>query len=160
MDQQDDDLAPDLQRLGEIGLTNFPPYLMNRIMGRYNASLRDELAALDLTTPKMRVLAILSVIEAPLIRELAVFAVVEQSTLSRALDQLVSDGFVRREKDGTDSRAARISLTEAGRLAFEGLWPHMARAEARLFRGVPDDEKAAFVATLQKILKNIRKHDI
>jgi hypothetical protein len=31
-------------RLGEIGLTNFAPYLMNRIMGRYNASLRDEMA--------------------------------------------------------------------------------------------------------------------
>ena len=29
-------------RLGEIGLENFPPYLMNRIMGRYNAALRDE----------------------------------------------------------------------------------------------------------------------
>ena len=33
-------------RLGEIGLSNYAPYLMNRIMGRYNASLRDELAEL------------------------------------------------------------------------------------------------------------------
>jgi DNA-binding MarR family transcriptional regulator len=61
---------------------------MNRIMGRYNASLRDEMAGLGLTTPKMRALAVLSVIDGPLIRELAVYSVVEQSTLSRALDQL------------------------------------------------------------------------
>lgn len=154
------DASSDLLRLGEVGLTNFPPYLMNRIMGRYNASLREELATLGLTTPKMRVLAVLSVIDGPLIRELAVYAVVEQSTLSRALDQLVGDGFVRREKDPTDSRAARCYLTEAGRIAFESLWPHMARTEAKMFRGIPDDEKKAFAATLQKILKNIRKHDI
>ena len=81
-----------LPRLGEIGLTNYAPYLMNRIMGRYNASLRDEMAGQGLTTPKMRALAVLSVIEGPLIRELAVYSVVEQSTLSRALDQLATDG--------------------------------------------------------------------
>lgn len=154
------DGAGNLPRLGEIGLTNFPPYLMNRIMGRYNASLRDELAARGLTTPKMRILAVLSVVEGPLIRELAVLSVIEQSTLSRALDQLVNDGFVRREKDPTDSRAARCHLTAAGRIVFESMWPHMAGAEARMFRGIGTDEKRAFVATLHKILKNIRKHEI
>ena len=82
------DQAPPKPRLGEIGLSNYAPYLMNRIMGRYNASLRDEMADLGLTTPKMRVLAVLSVIEAPLIRDLAVYTVIEQSTLSRTLDQL------------------------------------------------------------------------
>ena len=74
--------------LGEIGLDNFAPYLMNRIMGRYNASLRQEMSALGLTTPKMRSLAVLAIRDGLLIRELAVYAVVEQSTLSRALDGL------------------------------------------------------------------------
>ena len=48
-----------LPRLGEIGLANYAPYLMNRIMGRYNALLRDEMAGLGLTTPTMRALAVL-----------------------------------------------------------------------------------------------------
>ncbi|MFN6979346.1 MAG: MarR family transcriptional regulator, partial [Gemmobacter sp.] len=74
-----------MPRLGEIGLQGFAPYLMNRIMGRYNASLRDEMAALGLTTPKMRALAVLAVIDGLPIRQLAVHAVTEQSTLSRAL---------------------------------------------------------------------------
>lgn len=149
-----------LPGLDAIGLASFPPYLMNRIMGRYNAALRAELAALGLTTPKMRALAILSVKDGLLIGELAVHAVVEQSTLSRALDQLVAEGHVRREKDADDSRAVRVHLTRTGRAAFERLWPHMAEAEARMFRGIPPAEKAAFVATLDKMLKNIRKHDI
>jgi DNA-binding MarR family transcriptional regulator len=149
-----------LPRLGEIGLTNYAPYLMNRIMGRYNASLRDEMAGLGLTTPKMRALAVLSVIDGPLIRELAVFSVVEQSTLSRALDQLEGDGLVRREADASDSRATRIFITEAGRVTFETLWPRMAEAHSRMFRGIPEDERRAFVATLQTMLTNIRKHEI
>lgn len=147
-------------RLGEIGLTNFAPYLMNRIMGRYNASLRDEMADQGLTTPKMRALAVLSVVEGPLIRELAVYTVVDPSTLSRSLDQLQADGLIRREVDAADSRAIRVFITEAGRISFETLWPHMAQAQARMFRGIPEEERAAFVATLQKMLNNIRKHDI
>ena len=147
-------------RLGEIGLFNFAPYLMNRIMGRYNASLRDEISGLGLSTPKMRSLAVLSVIEGPLIGELAVYAVVEQSTLSRALDQLVGDGLVRRVADANDSRATRVYITDAGRAAFETLWPHMAATYARMFKGIREAERQAFVGTLQKILVNIRKHEI
>ena len=57
--------SPTDLRLGEIGLGNFAPYLMNRIIGRYNASLREEMADQGLSTPKMRALAVLSVIEGP-----------------------------------------------------------------------------------------------
>jgi DNA-binding MarR family transcriptional regulator len=107
----------------------------------------------------MRALAVLSVIDAPLIRELAVYAVVEQSTLSRALDQLAGEGLIQRETDAGDSRATRVHITEAGRAAFEAMWPQMAASYARMFQGIPDDERRAFVATLQKMLGNIRKHD-
>ena len=155
-----DEVPTPAQRLGEIGLTKFAPYLMNRIMGRYNASLRDEMASLGLTTPKIRSLAVLSVIDAPLIRELAVYTVTDPSTLSRALDQLQADGLIRREADSADSRAVRVYITEAGRAAFETLWPHMAVAQARMFRGIPEEERRAFVTTLQKMLANIRKHEI
>jgi DNA-binding MarR family transcriptional regulator len=154
------DETPIPPRLGELGLTNFAPYLMNRIMGRYNASLRDEMKGLGLTTSKMRALAVLAVIEGPLIGELAVYTVIEQSTLSRSLDQLVAEGLVRRETDAYDSRATRVFITDAGRAAFETLWPHMTAAQGRMFRGIPEDERRAFVGTLQKMLANIRKHEI
>ena len=155
-----DESPPRTPKLGEIGLGNFAPYLMNRIMGRYNASMRDEMATLGLSTPKMRALAVLSVIEGPLIRELAVYSVVEKSTLSRALEQLAADGLIRRETDAEDSRATRVYLTEAGRATFQSLWPHMAGSYERMFRAIPENEQRAFVGTLQKMLANIRKHEI
>ena len=150
------DTAP---RLGEIGLANYPPYLMNRIMGRYNAAIRAEMAKLGLTTPKMRALAVLSVMDGQVIGQLAVHAIVEQSTLSRAIDALESDGMVRRAADGADSRLVRVFITEAGRTAFDALWPHMAGTYADLFAGIDPDEQRAFVATLQKIHKNTGKTD-
>ncbi|MFT6676389.1 MAG: DNA-binding MarR family transcriptional regulator [Sulfitobacter sp.] len=146
-------------RLGEMGLENFAPYLMNRIIGRYNAAIQAEMAALGLTTAQMRALAVLSVVDGVLIRELAVYAVVQQSTLSRALDQLSHNGLIRRETDENDSRATRVFLTDMGRDAYEQLWPHMAAAYESMFVGIGEDEKHVFVGTLQKILRNIRKHD-
>jgi DNA-binding MarR family transcriptional regulator len=151
--------APAVPSLAEIGLNEFAPYLMNRIMGRYNASLRAEMAALGLSTPKMRALAVLSVTGGLPIGRLAVYAVVEQSTLSRALDGLEAEGLVRREGDPGDSRVTQVHLTEAGRVAFDRLWPHMARAYGRMFAGIPEDERRAFTATLHRILANVCRHD-
>jgi len=146
-------------RLEDIGLENFAPYLMNRIMGRYNASLRDEMTTLGLTTTQMRALAVLSVTDGILIRELAVYAVVEQSTLSRAIDALNRAGLVRREIDAADSRATRIFLTDTGREAYDRLWPHMSAFYEQMFIGISRKDRAAFVGTLQSMLANIRKHD-
>jgi len=156
----DETLHTPSPKLGELGLNSFAPYLMNRIMGRYNASLREEMAELGLTTPKARALAVLSVNDGLLIRDLAIYAVTEQSTLSRTLDQLQIDGLVRRQADTSDNRAVRVFITDAGRAVFEILWPHMAAAYARMFRGITEDERHAFTATLQKMLANVRKHEI
>ncbi|MCI5076058.1 MarR family transcriptional regulator [Oricola sp.] len=155
------DEAPHMpfMKLGELGLNHFVPYLMNRIMGRYNASLREELSDLGLSTPKARALAVLSVNDGLSIRDLAVYAITEQSTLSRALDQLQNDGLVRREADPSDHRAVRVFITESGRAAFEMLWPHMASAYSRMFRGITEDERLAFIATLHKMLANVRVHE-
>jgi len=154
-----DTIRADPPSLGQVGLDNFAPYLMNRIMGRYNAALQAEMAALGLTTPQMRSLAVLSVRDGILIRDLAVYAVVQQSTLSRALDTLEQGGHIRREADGQDHRATRVFLTDAGRDVYERLWPHMAQAHDAMFRGVDAADRHAFVGTLQTILRNIRKHD-
>jgi len=153
------EFVADGQRLGEIGLQQFAPYLMNRIMGRYNALLRADMNKLGLTIPKMRSLAILSVIDGIVISRLATYSIVEQSTLSRALDALESDGLVRRAPDPDDSRATRVWITPEGRASFEMLWPTMRKTYESMFVGIDDDERAAFASTLQKMLINVRVHD-
>ncbi len=148
------------RRLGEIGLDNFPPYLMNRIMSRYNASLRDHLNELGFTTVKMRSLSVLTLIDGILIRDLALYAVVEQSTLSRVLEALANDGLVHREPDKDDSRATRVFITDHGRATFERLWPSMSNSYEQMFDGISETEQRAFIGTLHKILRNVGRNEV
>ena len=90
--------------LGEIGLNFFVPYLMNRIAATWNANLAAELQNFNLTTPQMRVLAVLSINSGLTINELSVLTVTEQSTMSRTLDNLETRKLVRRMPRANDMR--------------------------------------------------------
>lgn len=159
MDQRLPEKKPRASTLGQIGLQQFAPYLMNRIMGRYNASLRMDLRKHGLTIPQVRALAVLSVGDGVTVNELSVFTVIEQSTMSRTLDALEAQGLVRREACRDDSRARKIFLTDDGRAEFGRAWPAMHEAFEKMFRNIDDVEYAALIATLQKMLRNVRKHD-
>jgi DNA-binding MarR family transcriptional regulator len=148
-----------VQALGEIGLQQFAPYLMNRVMGRYNATIRSALRAHRLTTAQMRALAVLAVADGLTVNELAVYTVTEQSTMSRTLEAMDAQGLVRREAHGSDNRVRQIYLTAAGRSLFEAMWPIMWDGFSAMFKGVGDAEYATFVAVLNKMLHNVRQHE-
>ncbi|MXN63448.1 MarR family transcriptional regulator [Stappia sp. GBMRC 2046] len=146
--------------LGEIGLDRFAPYLMNRVMGRWNADIQKELREFGLTTAQMRALAVLSVIPGLTIMELSVYTVTEQSTMSRTLDGLESQGYVRRIARADDARAREIFLTDAGAAAFARVWPLMRDAYEKMLAGIGEEEREAFLGTLRKIMRNVRKHNL
>ena len=145
--------------LGEIGLQHFAPYLLNRIMGRYNQSLQEQLGAAGQSVAKMRTLAVLSVVDGLRTNELAVYAVIELSTLSRTLDAMEAEGLIRRVSSASDSRVRHIHITDSGRQRFQEVWPLLAETYHAVFAGIPADEHDRFVGTLQKVLRNICKHD-
>ncbi len=160
-DRSDDAPKPSrpIETLGEIGLSHFPPYLMNRIMGRYNADLQAAVRPDGLTTVKLRTLAVLSIVPGLTVNELAVYAVSEPSTLSRTLEGMEAAGLVRREGRESDGRVREIFLTEKGRQEFDRCWPRMHEGYTRMFDGIPEPERLAFVSVLKRILDNIRQHD-
>ena len=59
MDQKVPEKRERISTLGQIGLQQFAPYLMNRIMGRYNATLREDFRRQHRTIPQVRTLAVL-----------------------------------------------------------------------------------------------------
>jgi DNA-binding MarR family transcriptional regulator len=154
--------GPEAKRptMGEIGLNNFAPYLMNRVISRWNANLADDLKSLDMTTAKMRALAILAITPSVTINELSVFAVTEQSTMSRTLDSLEDQGFIRRQPRPDDMRIRDVTITEDGRAAFEKIWPTMYDDFLKMFQGIEEEEYKTFVAVLHRVLQNIRLHEI
>ncbi len=142
--------------LGEIGLNFFVPYLMNRIAATWNADLAAELQNFNLTTPQMRVLAVLSINSGLTINELSVLTVTEQSTMSRTLDNLETRKLVRRTLRANDMRVREVQVTEEGRAAFAVFWPVMFDRYEKMFRDIGEGEFSQFVGTLHKVLRNIR----
>ena len=141
------------------GLDAFAPYLMNRIMRRYNQTLLARMGEYDLSVPKMRALATLAVRDGLTVNELAVYSMAEQPTMSRTLDQLERDGLITRTVSDTDSRVRHCSLTDAGREMYRLTWPEMDAAERAMFDGVSDADRAQLLTTLTRMLDNIKQHD-
>ncbi|WP_210484141.1 MarR family winged helix-turn-helix transcriptional regulator [Microvirga antarctica] len=141
--------------LGEVGLSHFVPYLLNRISASWNANMQDTLRPFGMTTTKMRTLAVLSVMPGLTINDLAVHAVTEQSTMSRTLDALEEQALIRREARADDMRVREIYITEAGRALFGRIWPRMYDMYGHLFDGVDEAELRQLIGTLHKVLRNV-----
>jgi MarR family transcriptional regulator, transcriptional regulator for hemolysin len=84
-----------------LPLDDFVPYLLNRIVARMNRDLVAALRPLGLTQRDWRILAVLSTGDGRTLRELEVYTITPQSTLSRLIDRMVALGLV--EKRGMDS---------------------------------------------------------
>ena len=146
--------------MGEIGLNQFVPYLMNRIMGRWNSNLNERMLKKDLTTVKMRILAVLSIHSGLTINELSVYTVIEQSTISRSLDRMQDQGLIRRQMREGDGRIREIHIMDKGRTIFDEFWPEMYRSYESLFDGIEPAEREMFIKTLHKLLNNIREREL
>ena len=146
--------------LGEIGLDNFAPYLMNRIVARWNADLSEELKAHGLSTVQMRALAVLSIMSGATVNELSIYTVTEQSTMSRTLDGMEREGLIRRKQRSGDMRVREIHVTERGRETFRRFWPDMHAALEQMFAGFSEAEYQTLIRLLTRMLHNIRRHKI
>lgn len=132
----------------------FAPSLLNRIAAFWNADLQSHLRAYDLTTAKMRTLAVLTIYPQLTINELATLTVMEQSTMSRTLDALDAADMIQRVARKDDLRVRDVMITDAGRAAFNAFWPTMHGRFCQMFEGVDEREYRQLIATLQKLLRN------
>jgi DNA-binding MarR family transcriptional regulator len=148
------DAGGSIPSIGEIGLNQFATYLMNRVTVTWNSEMQEALRDHDLTTVKMRTLAVLSITPGLTVNELALFTVTEQSTMSRMLDAMEEQGLIRRQAREGDLRVREVHPTGAGREAFARFWPTMYEKFSRLFQGVGEDEYQNFVITLHKLIRN------
>lgn len=140
--------------MGEIGLNHFAPYVINRISAGWNARLAAALAEFGLSTTQMRVLAVVSVMPGVTVTELAIAAVTEQSTLSRALDALDEQGLIRRNPKPSDARVREVFITDRGQALFVKVWPTMYGMYAKLVEGIGTAELSAFLGTAHRMLRN------
>ncbi|MCD9146974.1 MarR family winged helix-turn-helix transcriptional regulator [Pseudophaeobacter flagellatus] len=144
---------------GPDHLEEFTPYLMNRIMARYNKGVEEALKEVGITVAQMRALAVLTESGPCTINTLSVLTVIKQPTLSRTLDTMETAGLIRREADSKDSRIRHIQLTETGRQVHETAWPAMLQMREVMLSALSTDDRKMMNDLLLRVFYSIRQHD-
>jgi DNA-binding MarR family transcriptional regulator len=90
--------------------------------------------------------------------ELAEAVLLSKSSLSRLVDRLASEGFLRREPSPGDRRGAYAVLTDSGLAAVQDAWPTYAHGIEEYFaRHFDEEETAVLIAGLRRVLAGLRQ---
>ncbi|WP_207538501.1 MarR family winged helix-turn-helix transcriptional regulator [Sabulicella rubraurantiaca] len=87
--------------------------------------------------------------------ELSAAAGRDKSTLTPALADLEGRGLVERRRVPKDRRSYALTLTDAGRKVLRTLSEHAAAHDRQLDALVGEENKAAFLATLRRIIAGL-----
>jgi len=87
--------------------------------------------------------------------EIAAMMMRDKTTITRRIDRLVKKRLVARNPDPDDRRCFRIALTEAGRRALGIMVPLVRDFQHEVLDGIPDEEKAVTIRTLQHISERL-----
>jgi DNA-binding MarR family transcriptional regulator len=80
---------------------------------------------------------------------------VDAGSVTRQLTQLERDGLIGRVDAEHDKRLTNVSLTAEGRLLVRRIMKKRREFLERMLDGVPPDEVAVFLKTLEKIDRNL-----
>ena len=90
-------------------------------------------------------------------RQLSEACGVEGSTLSRSLDRLETEGFVRREPEPDSRRQVRVCLTDRGRAVAEQIAAAYAREDQVICGNLSEEEVNALSEALEAMLGRLRE---
>jgi DNA-binding MarR family transcriptional regulator len=91
--------------------------------------------------------------------ELAKLINLDNSTMSRTVNNLVNNGMVERELDPNDRRYITIKLTPDGLSSFKGIESSMGVYFARIYSAIPSESRAQVLESLQILLKAVADSD-
>ena len=92
-------------------------------------------------------------------RELAEGLDVEMPTVTRTVQRLLRDGFVRREAHPDDARSVRIYLTARGRDSRERVSRILASETEHALEGFDPSERQLLTELMERIAHNVRHEE-
>ena len=134
---------------------DFLPHLIARLAYQLNVDLIEKLRREGINVTRWRILAVLAMGDGITITEIIDRAMMQQSALSRALMNMVREGYVRRVTHRHDARCAEVYLTDKGRTLFDSLNVVVRRREKRLLNGLSPREVTAAFALLRRLSGNM-----
>ncbi len=88
-------------------------------------------------------------------RALTEAASIEQPTMAATLSRMERDGLVSRRADPADRRSTLYALSDKGRQMSEKVREAGRSINAEALAGMSDDEQAAYLALLGRVVKNL-----
>lgn len=87
------------------------------------------------------------------LNELAEMLNLENSTMSRTVNNLVNSELVKRDIDPQDRRYVSISLTENGSKLFEGIEESRNQYYLSIFNAIPQEKREQVIESLELLLE-------
>jgi DNA-binding MarR family transcriptional regulator len=134
---------------------DFLPHLIARLAYELNADLIEKLKQEGINITRWRILAVLAMGDGITITEIIDRAMMQQSALSRALMNMVREGYVRRVTHRHDARCAEVYLTNKGRALFDSLNVVVRRRERRLLADFSPRQEAAAFTLIRRLGRNM-----
>ncbi|MEX2122837.1 MAG: MarR family transcriptional regulator [Woeseia sp.] len=144
---------------GDKWLLSFVPYLLYRTTNQLNRRLRSRLRKEAINISRWRVLAVLRAYGDMNLGEIVDLTVMEQPSVSRIVTQLDQEGLVRRKASRKDSRFVNVTLTAAGRKAFQSIYPAAIKHQEAALRGFSRKEIENLTDYLRRIQANIEAEE-
>lgn len=136
----------------DLRLDAFLPYRLSIASNRVSEAVATTYRALfGLRIPEWRLVAVLAEGDGLSQQALGKATRMDKVTVSRAAIALAERGLIARASDASDKRAARLSLTPAGRALYDQVAPKALAMEAELFAGFAAAELAAFGDMLDRV---------
>lgn len=90
--------------------------------------------------------------------ELSELLNLDNSTMSRTVNNLVNKGLVERELDKKDRRYVTIKLSESGSNAFNTIETNMNEFYLKVYQSIPNDKQEQVLEGMQILLEAISQH--
>lgn len=126
----------------KLVLETFLPYRLNHIAARISLAFRAVYGPHhDLTIPEWRVLATLGEFEEMSAKTIGAHSSMHKTKVSRAVRALEERRWLRRRVSPQDRREEFLSLTTAGRAAYQDIVPRAVAFERALLDGMGKDAR-------------------
>jgi DNA-binding MarR family transcriptional regulator len=137
------------------GLNDSVGWLLNNAARLSARRLSTKLAGYNVTPPQWGVLVALWEQDSLSLSELAKRSFFDGPTMTGIVDRLEKAGLVERRRDNADRRVISVYLTDEGRRLQAQIPSLSEQANREALAGIPDDEAAAFIATIRRIIANL-----
>ncbi len=141
--------------LADIDFDTFLPYYFHLIAEGLGQRFRTILKPYGVTVRRWRILMVLMTNGPCNMTELRIKSLIEQSALSRVIDQMERDNLVIRRPKFDDNRVIEVFLTDQGRKSYHDLVPAARTYADGIVSKMPAGERQALLKSLKKILHNL-----